>query len=136
MRVAIVGAGFTGLAAGLELSRRGAGVTIFEQRDKVGGLAVGFRRPEWKWTAEKFYHHIFTNDRAIIKLSRELGIEPEWHRPVTAVYYSREEGRGKREEGEFRQFDSAKDLLMFPELGLIDKLRMGAVLAGLKILPN
>jgi protoporphyrinogen oxidase len=136
MRVAIVGAGFTGLAAGLELSRRGIGVTIFEQGDRVGGLAVGFRRPGWKWTVEKFYHHIFTNDKAIIKLSREMGLSPRWHRPATAVYYSKEEGRKKKEEGEFRQFDSAKNLLEFPRLGVIDKIRMGAVLGGCKFLSN
>ncbi len=126
MRVAIVGAGFTGLAAGLELSRQGAGVTIFESADKVGGLAVGFKQPKWKWTAEKFYHHIFTNDRVIIRLAIDLGIPPIWYRPATAVYYS----------GEFRQFDSAKNLLEFPGLGMVDKLRMGAILAGFKLLPN
>ncbi len=136
MKVAIIGAGFTGLAAGLELSRRGQRVTIFEAEDKVGGLAVGFKQPGWKWTAEKFYHHIFTDDKAIIELSRGLGLEPEWHRPVTAVYYSKEEGRRKKDEGKRCQFDSAKNLLEFPGLGLIDKLRMGAVLAGLKLLPN
>jgi len=126
MRVAIIGAGFTGLAAGLELSRRGAKVTIFEQEDKVGGLAVGFRRPNWKWTAEKFYHHIFTNDRAIIRLAIDLGIPPVWYRPTTAVWW----------KNDFYQFDSAKNLLEFPGLGLVDKLRMGAILAGFKLLPD
>lgn len=135
MKAAIVGAGFTGLAAGLELSRRGVGVTIFEQEDKVGGLAVGFRRPGWKWSAEKFYHHIFTNDRAIIKLSQELGIEPEWHRPVTAVY-GVEGSEGPEGQRGVYKFDSAKNLLEFPWLRLVDKLRMGAVLAGLKFLPD
>ena len=126
MKVAIIGAGFTGLAAGLELSRQGVEVTIFEQGDKIGGLAVGFRRPNWKWTAEKFYHHIFTNDTAIIKLSRELGLEPEWHRPVTAIWWKRR----------IYPFDSAFNLLTFPGLGWGQKIRMGAVLAGLKILPD
>lgn len=126
MKAAIVGAGFTGLAAGLELSRRGARVDVFEAADKVGGLAVGFKRPGWKWTAEKFYHHIFTNDDAIIGLSKELGLAPEWHRPITAV---------RRGEAIF-PFDSAKDLFLFPGLGMLDKLRMGAVLLGLKLLSN
>ena len=126
MKVAIIGAGFTGLAAGLELSRRGAKVTIFEQEDKVGGLAVGFRRPNWKWTAEKFYHHIFTNDRAIIRLAIDLGIPPVWYRPTTAVWW----------KNDFYQFDSAKNLLEFPGLGLVDKLRMGGILAGFKLLLN
>lgn len=135
MNVAIVGAGFTGLAAGLELSRRGIGVTIFEAEDKVGGLAVGFRRPGWKWSAEKFYHHIFTNDKAIIELSKELGLEPEWHRPVTAVY-GVEGSEGLEGQRGVHKFDSARNLLSFPGLGLVDKLRMGVVLAGLKTLPD
>ncbi|MEK7111604.1 MAG: NAD(P)-binding protein, partial [Patescibacteria group bacterium] len=40
MKVAIIGAGFSGLASGLELVKNGVGVEIFESQDKVGGLAV------------------------------------------------------------------------------------------------
>jgi len=37
MRVAVVGAGFAGLACAVDLARAGADVTVFEARDRVGG---------------------------------------------------------------------------------------------------
>ena len=126
MTVAIIGAGFTGLAAGLELVRHGQRVAVFESSDRVGGLAVGFREPEWEWTVERFYHHIFTNDLAIIRLSTDLGIPPLFLRPITAVLWN----------GRMYPFDSPIELLRFPGLSLAEKLRMGVVLAGFKALPN
>lgn len=126
MTVAIIGAGFTGLSAGLELVRHGQSVTIYEGSNRVGGLAVGFRESGWDWTAERFYHHIFTNDLAIIRLSTDLGISPLFLRPVTAVLWN----------GRMYPFDSPIELLRFPGLSLVEKLRMGAVLAGFKVLPN
>jgi monoamine oxidase len=41
-RVAVIGAGFSGLAAAYELSRAGADVTVFEARNRVGGRVVSF----------------------------------------------------------------------------------------------
>ncbi|WP_010107062.1 FAD-dependent oxidoreductase, partial [Burkholderia oklahomensis] len=38
-RVAIVGGGVAGLAAGVELARRGCDVRLYEARDVVGGCA-------------------------------------------------------------------------------------------------
>jgi len=62
MKIAIIGAGFTGLAAGLKLQEKGHQVTIFEKDLFPGGLALGFKNPKWQWTLEKHYHHWFTND--------------------------------------------------------------------------
>ena len=44
MRVAVVGAGVTGLSAGLELQRQGIRPTIFEAADRVGGVISTVRR--------------------------------------------------------------------------------------------
>jgi monoamine oxidase len=41
-RVVIIGAGFSGLAAGYELSRAGYDVTIVEARNRVGGRVISF----------------------------------------------------------------------------------------------
>ena len=126
MKIAIAGAGFAGLSAGLELAKSGIEVEIFESQDKVGGLAVGFKKPNWNWTAEKFYHHIFTNDSEIIRLSKEIGLNPRFSRPKTCVYWRKKT----------YPLDAPIDLLKFPGLGIIDKLRMGLVLAVFKLLPN
>src|SRR5437773_1142964 len=73
MRVAVVGAGFAGLAAAYDLARCGHRPVVFEASSEIGGLASGFRAPGWEWKAERFYHHVFTSDRAILDLTREIG---------------------------------------------------------------
>ena len=42
MTIAIIGAGFTGLASAHILSKRGHNVTVFEKDPTPGGLAIGF----------------------------------------------------------------------------------------------
>jgi phytoene dehydrogenase-like protein len=42
MKIAVIGAGFGGMAAALDLRRAGHEVTIFEADTAPGGLAAGF----------------------------------------------------------------------------------------------
>lgn len=125
MRVGIVGTGFTGLSAAYRLAQQGVEVVLFEISQTVGGLASGFSLPGWKWPIEQFYHHIFFNDDAIIRLAREVNWPASFFRPTTSIYFN----------GGIHPFDSAWHLLRFPHLPLGTKLRMGAVLGFLKISP-
>jgi len=139
-RIAIIGGGLAGLTTAYDLTRTGIDsaptddattpeVVIYEAREQLGGLAAGFRgRPEWDWLLEHYYHHIFTNDDDIIGLTRELGLGDllETHSPTTVLYV----------QGDRYPFDSPLRLLQFPHLSLIDKLRMGIVLAYLKYNPK
>ncbi|MGE5326328.1 MAG: FAD-dependent oxidoreductase, partial [Deltaproteobacteria bacterium] len=43
--VTIIGGGFAGLAAGVELARQGCGVRLLEQKPHLGGRARSFREP-------------------------------------------------------------------------------------------
>jgi len=122
MHVAIIGAGFTGLTAGLRLVQAGHTVTIFEKESIPGGLAVGFKKDNWDWDLEKHYHHIFTSDTSIRALSQEIGISFAFSRPNTSSLV----------EGDILQLDSPLKLLQFSKLTVPERIRMGAVLAYLK----
>src|SRR3989344_2104405 len=127
MNVAIIGGGFTGLTAAYELTKYGHQVTIFEKDPFLGGLAHGFKEPNWDWHLEKAYHHLFTNDTAIIGLMKKLGLEKKLLtiRPVTATLW--------RER--MSQLDSPLSLLRFPGLPMMDKVRTGVLLAAMKLNP-
>lgn len=127
MDIAIIGGGVTGLSAGYKLARAGHKVTIIEKESFLGGLAYGFREPNWQWFIEGAYHHLFTNDNAIIGLMRELGIHDSLvvKRPVTASLW----------HDSMYQLDSPASLLKFPGLPLIDKIRTAALLGLLKFTP-
>ncbi len=120
MKIAIIGAGFGGLAAAYDLRKAGHVVTIFESADYVGGLASGFKEPYWDWWVEKFYHHWFQTDKYMLGLIRELGWEDQLHfpRPLTVMY----------DNGKFYPFDSPVKMALFPGLGWgLDKIRFGFV---------
>ncbi|MEM7131412.1 MAG: NAD(P)/FAD-dependent oxidoreductase [Chloroflexota bacterium] len=130
-RVAIIGGGLAGLTSAYDLKKDSphSEITLFEASSRLGGLAAGFKgRDEWNWHLDHVYHHIFTNDDAILGLTAELGLSHlvEILNPVTSMFF----------EGENYAFDSPVRLLAFPHLPLIDKLRMGLVIAYLRYHPN
>src|SRR5512139_216355 len=129
MKIAIIGAGFSGLAAAWDLRRLGHEVTIYESADYVGGLASGFKEPGWDWSVEKFYHHWFASDRHMLALIRELGWEDRvlFPRPFTVMYHN----------GKFYPFDSILKMALFPGLGWgINKVRFGLVGLFLRLTNN
>lgn len=126
MNIAIIGAGFTGLAAAYTLSKKGHTVTVFEKDSLPGGLAIGFHKKEWEWTLEKHYHHWFSNDEHILSLAKEIGHEVITKRPITSVLV----------DHEMFQLDSPVSLLLFPKLSITDRVRMAFALSLLRFNPN
>lgn len=130
VRIAIIGGGVAGLTAAYELAGDGdAEVHIFENGPELGGLASGFKgRESWEWPLEKFYHHLFTNDYDILRLTERIGADDllQIHRPSTVMHF----------QGGNYPLDSPAHLLRFPHLSLPEKLRMGLVLAYLKYHPR
>ena len=130
VRVAVIGGGVAGLTAAYELAAAGrARAHIYENGPELGGLAAGFKgRSSWEWPLEKFYHHLFTNDDEILRLTEEIGAGDllQIHRPSTVMHY----------QGANYPLDSPAHLLRFPHLSLPQKLRMGLVLAYLKYHPR
>ncbi|MGH2537284.1 MAG: NAD(P)/FAD-dependent oxidoreductase [Candidatus Promineifilaceae bacterium] len=124
MKIAIVGAGVAGLAAAYDLLAAGHEVTLYEASDHAGGLAAGFRDEAWEWPLEKFYHHLFTSDKAILGLAAELGMAEQvfFRRPTTSVLY----------QGQIVPFDSPVAWATFPGFNPADVLRFGLVSAYLR----
>lgn len=113
--VAVIGAGFTGLAAAWELIRQGVSVTVLEADDEVGGLAGSF--PVGGTRLEKFYHHWFTSDTHVTEMVRELGTESRvLYRPSrTGMYFAKQRFR----------LSTPLDVLRFTPLRPLDRLRLG-----------
>ncbi|MCL4295962.1 MAG: NAD(P)/FAD-dependent oxidoreductase [Anaerolineae bacterium] len=128
MRIAIIGAGVTGLAAAYDLARAGHSVTIFETTAMPGGLAAGFKSERWAWHLEYFYHHWFETDDDILNLINEIGEGDKvfFPRPLTSLYV----------EGKVYPFDSPARMLLFPKLPLLPKLRFGLVGLYLRLTKN
>ncbi len=119
MNIAIIGAGFTGLSAAYQLVKKGHTVTVFEKDSQPGGLAIGFKEKDWEWTAEKHYHHWFTNDTFVLNLAKEIGYNVLIKTPKSSFYI----------DGTPYKFDSPAAILSFPKLPMVDKVRMAAVFA-------
>lgn len=115
MRVGIVGAGVAGLAAARVLRARGHQVTIFEGREEVGGQVVTF--PVGGEELECFYHHIFTNDTAVIRYIEDLGLleHLKWIEPRNAHFV----------KGRMYPFVTPLDLLKFTAIPLVSRVRLG-----------
>lgn len=129
MRIAIIGAGYGGMAAAYDLRRAGHEVTIYEAANSAGGLAGGFKEPHWSSSVEKYYHHWFASDQHMLGLIEELGWSDQvlFPRPYTVMLY----------RDRWYPFDSIPKALLFPGLGFgLDKIRFGLVGLFLRLSNN
>lgn len=143
MNIAIIGAGVAGLAAAYELNKHGHRIVVFEAADKTGGLASGFKDERWDWSLERFYHHWFASDDAVIGLIEELGIRDHlfflW--PTTSLYhqeriYPLDSPVPWLKFVPISQLHRAIRVLRFTPLPFIDRLRVGLATFYLTLTKN
>ncbi len=113
--VAIIGGGFTGLTAALQLLDQGVRPIVLEQDNQPGGLAGSFDVNGVE--LEKFYHHWFKSDLHIHELVERLGLANEilYRKTKTGSYYANSLFRLSR----------PLDLLAYTPLSLIGRIRLG-----------
>lgn len=126
MKIAIIGGGAAGLAAGYELSKSGSHqVDVFERDSFLGGLAGSFLLEGGY--VEKFYHFICLNDLTYIETLRELGLSDRlrWRYTEMGQFY----------QGSLYSFGRPLDLLRFPALTWKDRFRFARNIMRIKSQP-
>lgn len=124
--VAIIGAGYTGLAIAKKLVENGCKVEIFEESNKIGGIAKSINIEGTK--LEKHYRHIFKSDKYVIDLIKELGLYEKLKWPETKMGYFT--------DGLIYAFGTPVTLLTFKPLNLLDKLKFGFCIINIKLIKN
>lgn len=116
MKIVVIGAGFSGLSAALELTESGHDVTVLDSLDQPGGLAAGFNIPGGQ-RLERFYHHWFTSDKYIMGVIERLNLKNnlKFNESKTGLYYNKN----------FYKLSSPIDLLRFKALGFFSRIRLG-----------
>jgi protoporphyrinogen oxidase len=116
MRVGVIGAGVAGLVAAHRLSQHGCECDVYERWPGLGGQAATLDIGGGV-LLERYYHHLFTSDRHIAELYRELGLpdELEWRQSSMAMFV----------DGRLYPFTTPLDLLRFKPMSLLGRLRMG-----------
>ncbi|WP_167752975.1 hydroxysqualene dehydroxylase HpnE [Pusillimonas caeni] len=77
MKVAVIGAGWAGLSAALELHRLGHDVTVFEAGHRLGGRARGVHSPRLDAVIDNGQHIMLGAYTETLVLMRRLGLEPD-----------------------------------------------------------
>ena len=117
MKIGIIGAGATGLAAAYELGKQGHDVVVYERAAFLGGQASTFDVNGAR--LELGYHHLFTSDTDILNLIDDIGLgqQMRWYQSKVGTLHG----------GKIYNFVTPIDLLKFKPLSLVNRIRLGLV---------
>lgn len=109
------------------LSGKNHQITVFEKEDFLGGLCATFKKENWQWPLEHYYHHFFSSDKEVFSLSKKLRINKKlsFSPPKSGVYVN----------NEIHRFDTLKSVMSFPYLDYAGKFRTGFTVFFLKLWP-
>ena len=122
--VAVIGAGVAGLTAAYELGRAGVPCDVYERWPGLGGQAATLDVGDGV-LIERYYHHLFTSDRHIAQLLRDLGMPDaiEW-RPSSVAFFA---------DGDSHPFSTPLDLLRFSPMTPLARVRLGLAVLNLQL---
>lgn len=114
MKIAIIGAGLTGLALAKQYSSQGHTIVVFEKEKQLGGLATYHDYGFFYW--DRFYHVILPSDTYLINFLREIGLgnQLRWSKTLTGFYIDQH----------FYSISNGWEFLCFPALPLWSKARL------------
>jgi protoporphyrinogen oxidase len=124
--VGIVGAGLLGLTAAYRLAKDGVPVTVYDEADRVGGLAG--TTPLAGTPVDRYYHAVTLTDDRVIELAAELGLKQSirW-RPL---------GVGFFHDGRLASMSTPLELLRFPGLSAPERARLVAFVARCRLISD
>jgi len=111
MKLAVIGAGLTGLSAAYELKDY-LKIKVFEGNE-VGGLASSYCP---SYCIEKFYHHCFRRDEELIQLIKRLGLHSKLIWKTVRI--------GQEFEGKIYPMNTPIEILRYPGMSIIDKVKL------------
>ena len=77
--VIIIGAGFAGLSAAVDLAARGADVLVLEGRPRLGGRATSYRDKVTGELVDNGQHVLFGCYRETFRFLRRIGVDQDVH---------------------------------------------------------
>lgn len=114
-RIAVLGAGISGLTCALRLAEQGHAVTLLEGSEQLGGLGTFFEHDGR--TLEKFYHCLLPSDGPLLALLDSLGLRDDVYWKPSSFAYA--------DGTQIFPLNTPVDLLKFTPLSFIDRIRVG-----------
>ncbi|HEY9062115.1 MAG TPA: NAD(P)/FAD-dependent oxidoreductase [Pseudobacteroides sp.] len=117
MKIAVIGGGVAGLSTAYYIQKNlTKDVDIYEKSSDIGGLAGVFKLGDT--LIEKYYHHVFTHDKYLMELIREIKLEDSliWRKTKMGYYC----------KGKSYPFATPVDIMRFTPLKFIDRIKLGA----------
>jgi len=131
-RVAVVGGGLAGLAAGCALAQSGLRATLFERRPYLGGRASSYQHPATGEIIDNCQHVLFGSCTNLIEFYGRIGVKDKirWSDQMTFIEPG---GRTSVLRPTFlpAPFHTAPSFLSFPFLDFRDKIAIARAMASL-----
>jgi protoporphyrinogen oxidase len=118
--VGIIGGGLLGLTTAYRLAQAGIAVSVYERDGQLGGLAG--TTDLGGIAVDRYYHVVLPTDDRVRSLAAEVGIGDDRFRFATTRV-------GFYQQGQLTSMSTPRELLTFPGLSAIDRVRLGAFAA-------